>query len=80
MILGMGSQHADPALTVRPPAEVKAAAQAILDQRDLELRAFITACLSAIAAEPDRMLTLLAEYWPQAKRRGRPRRTPGARE
>jgi hypothetical protein len=78
MILCMGSQHADPALTVRPPAEVKAAAQAVLDERDREMRAFVTACLAGVAAEPDKMLKLLTRYWPAPKARGRPRRPANA--
>jgi hypothetical protein len=70
----VNSQHAEPeALTVRPGAEVKAAASRVLSERDLEMRAFIVACLTALAAEPDRFLATLAPHWPPAKPRGRPR-------
>ncbi len=71
----MSSQHADAALTVRPPADVKGAAQEALAVRDREMRAFVVACLTALAADPDRLLDLLGPYWPARKRRGRPRGT-----
>lgn len=70
----MVSRHANPGLTVRPPAEVKSAAQAVLDRRGREMQAFVTACLIAVAAEPDKLLALLAPYWPDPRPRGRPRR------
>ncbi|WP_018588935.1 hypothetical protein [Salinispora arenicola] len=69
----MGSQHADPALTVRPPKEIQSAAKAVLDARGREMRAFVTACLAAVAAEPDEVLAMLASHWPAPKPRGRPR-------
>lgn len=69
------NRHLDPALTVRPPAQVKADAQAVLRERGLEMRAFVTACLVAVAADPDRMLQQLAAHWPDDKPKGRPRRS-----
>lgn len=72
----MSNQHADPALTVRPPAGVKTAAQAVLRAHDRDMRAFITACLTAVATDSDTMFAALAAYWPPPKRLGRPRRPP----
>lgn len=70
----MGSQHAEPeALTVRPGAEVKAAASRVLSERDLEMRAAIVACLTALAADPDGFVATLAPHWPPPKPRGRAR-------
>lgn len=74
----MPSQHANPALTVRPPADVKAAAQTELDDRGKEMQAFVTACLAAVANEPDKMLSVVEKYWPAPRPRGRPRRAPDA--
>ncbi|TSE01607.1 hypothetical protein FOS14_03490 [Skermania sp. ID1734] len=68
----MSSQHADPALTVRVPAEIKRRAHGELMARDLELRGFVEACLSAFAEDPDRFLTELSPHWPARKPRGRP--------
>lgn len=70
----MSSQHRDPALTVRPPADALSTAQAVLDARSLEMRGFITACLTAVAADPDDFLGRIAEHWPAQKKRGRPPR------
>ncbi|WP_211265823.1 hypothetical protein [Actinacidiphila oryziradicis] len=74
----MSSQHRDPPLTVRPPADVKTQAQAVLNARNLEVQAFVVACLSALAATPDQFLAGLKPHWPEQKPRGRPRRTPGS--
>ena len=76
MILYMSSQHADQALTVRPPAEVTEQAKAILGDRNLEIRSFVTACLAALAADPDGFLEGLTNHWPPEKPRGRPPRQP----
>lgn len=73
----MSSQHADPALTVRPPAAVTAQAQAALKARDLKMRAFVTACLQAFNTDPDGFLDGLATHWPADKPRGRPPRATG---
>ena len=64
---------------MRPGAAVKAAASKVLSDRELEMRAFIVACLAALAADPDGLLAMLAPHWPPPKPRGRPpRRTaPG---
>jgi hypothetical protein len=70
----VNSQHAEPeGLTVRPGAEVKAAASKVLAARELEMRGFIVACLAALAADPDGLLAMLAPHWPPPKPRGRPR-------
>jgi hypothetical protein len=37
---------------------------------------FLRACLRALRAEPERLLAVLAPYWPPEKPRGRPRKTP----
>lgn len=68
----MSSQHRDPGMTIRPPAELKAAAQTALGDR--EMRAFVVACLAALVADPDRFLAGLDAYWPEKKVRGRPRK------
>lgn len=68
----MPSQHANPGLTVRPPVEVKDAAQAVLTERGKEMQGFVTACLATLAAEPDRLLRLVGRHWPPPRRRGRP--------
>ncbi|MEV5784564.1 hypothetical protein AB0L42_26675 [Streptomyces sp. NPDC052287] len=71
------SRHRDPALTVRPNAALKAAAQDALGQRGRETKAFVVACLNALVADPDAFLEHLAEHWPAESRRGRPpRKTP----
>jgi hypothetical protein len=70
----VGSQHADPALTVRPPAEVKAQAEEILKAQGVQMRAFVVACLKALAADPEAFLAGLAGHWPAPKGRGRPPR------
>ncbi|MFI8932550.1 hypothetical protein ACIG3E_33420 [Streptomyces sp. NPDC053474] len=72
----MSSQHREPAMTVRPPAHLKAAAQAALGGR--EMTAFVVACLTALVANPADFLAQLDQHWPKEKPRGRPRRTPDA--
>lgn len=74
MIFPMSSQHRDPALTIRPPAELKAAAQTALAGR--EMRGFVVACLSALVSDPQGFLAQLEGHWPEKKPRGRPRQTP----
>jgi hypothetical protein len=56
----MSSQHAEPTLTVRVPQDAKDAAQQLLKDRGLDLRAFVVANLSALPAEPDAVLKRLA--------------------
>lgn len=72
----VSSQHAEPSLNVRAPAAVLDQARAQLHARNLEMRAFVVACLIALDADPDRMLVTLAEHWPAPKPVGRPRRKP----
>jgi hypothetical protein len=72
----MASQHADPTLGVRAPAELRDAATATLTARDMQMQAFVVACLTAVTANPDQMLKALAKYWPEPKPRGRPRKAP----
>lgn len=74
MIVPVNSQHADKkGLTVRPPEDDLTAARAVLTERRLDMRGFITACLRALADDPSAMLARLAPYWPPEKPRGRPR-------
>ncbi len=73
MLFRMSNEHRDPALTVRPPAEVLAAARVVLDERQLEIRGFVSACLSALAEDPAGFLARLEGRWPPVKPRGRPR-------
>jgi hypothetical protein len=69
-----GSQHKDPAMTVRVPSGLKADARHTLAARGLELRAFVVACLTALRTHPEQVLALVEPYWPDPKPRGRPRR------
>ncbi|WP_410583940.1 hypothetical protein [Amycolatopsis sp. lyj-108] len=68
----MSSQHADPQLNVRPPADVTEQAKRLLEERGREVRGFVVACLTAFNADPDTFLTQLDEHWPPVKPRGRP--------
>lgn len=70
----MSNRHKDRALTFRPPEEVRAPAQDALTERGREIGAFLTACLDALAANPDGFLAQLAPHWPDPKPRGRPPR------
>jgi hypothetical protein len=71
----MNSQHAaETSVTARTDDEVKAAATRVLDDRGLEMQAFIVACLLALAADPDRFIATVRPHWPPAKARGRPPR------
>lgn len=73
----MSSRHREPGITVRPPAHIASKAKGQLDARDLEMTAFIGACLNALNAAPDAFLTSLADHWPPAKPLGRPpKKTP----
>jgi hypothetical protein len=74
MILHMPSKHANRALTTRPPEAIRVAAQEALDQRQRQMEAFIAACLTALAADPDRFLADLTAHWPPPRQIGRPRR------
>lgn len=74
MMWSMSSQHRDDPLTVRVPAELKAAATAELHERGgLHMRAFVAAALEALRADPEATLRHLAAHWPDDKPRGRPR-------
>jgi hypothetical protein len=63
----MPSKHRDPALTVRPPKDLKDDAQAVLSGRRLEMRAFVVACLTALTKDPERFLAALKPHWPAPK-------------
>ncbi|WIX85837.1 hypothetical protein [Amycolatopsis sp. DG1A-15b] len=63
----MPSKHRDPALTVRPPKDLKDDAQAVLSGRKLEMRAFVVACLTALVKDPERFLAALKPHWPDKK-------------
>lgn len=70
----MSSRHKNPSVSFRPPPEIKDDAKAELDARDLELAAFLTASLAALAADPDGLLKILNPHWPPPSPRGRPPR------
>ncbi|MFE3280060.1 hypothetical protein [Nocardia sp. NPDC059239] len=46
--------------------------QQLLKARELETKAFLVACMEALAADPDAFLALLTPYWPAPAPRGRP--------
>ncbi|MEV8419217.1 hypothetical protein AB0P45_37520 [Streptomyces niveus] len=71
----MASQHRNPALTVRPPADLKKQATKALGDHDREMQAFVVACLSALVDDPDSFLGRLDGHWPPETPRGRPRKT-----
>lgn len=73
-IAGMPSEHREPALTVRPPADLKRDTQVELAGRGLQMRAFVVACLTALKADPEWFLAVLKPHWPDPKphRGGRP--------
>ncbi|MFF4787889.1 hypothetical protein ACFY3E_42060 [Streptomyces griseorubiginosus] len=75
----MSSQHRDPALTIRPPADLRQAVTGQLNERNLEVQAFVVACFNALMADPDGFLGDLSEHWPDKKPRGRPRKADQAR-
>ncbi|MFC1436058.1 hypothetical protein ACEZDB_36035 [Streptacidiphilus sp. N1-3] len=66
----MSSQHRDPSMSVRVPADLQAATRQALGGRDL--RAFVLACCTALAADPQAFLAGLEEHWPPPSRIGRP--------
>jgi hypothetical protein len=68
----VSSQHADPAMTVRPPADVREKAVNLLARRQREMQAFIVACLGAFNADPDGFLEVVLPHWPAPKPLGRP--------
>lgn len=64
------SLHKNPAKTFRPdPAEY---ARLRADLGDRTVDGFIVACMRCLHDEPDVLLTLLANYWPPEKPKGRP--------
>lgn len=69
----MPSQHRLKGTTVRPEPEEVEAAKPHLGGRSIETA--LRALLRALAADPARVLELLAPYWPPEKPRGRPRKT-----
>ena len=71
----MSNRHKERALTFRPAADIRDPAQASLDERELEIGAFLTACLAALNVDPDAFIAQLEPHWPPAKPRGRPRRS-----
>jgi hypothetical protein len=57
-------------MSVRVPADLKAATQRALGER--ELRGFVLACCTALVADPAQFLAGLEEHWPPPNRIGRP--------
>lgn len=73
----VSSQHADKrVLTVRPPEADLAAAREVLTEQRLDMRAFVTASLRALVADPQGTVARLEPFWPPEKPRGRPRLDP----
>jgi hypothetical protein len=70
-------RHAEPGFTVRPPAALRAEAQAVLAHHDRQILGFVVACMRALVNDPERFLGLLDEHWPPPKPRGRPPRESG---
>jgi hypothetical protein len=70
----MSSQHRDKPLSVRPDRLTREAAEHVLIDRDLKMTEFVTACLRALATDPNQLLTVLQPHWPQPRPRGRPSR------
>lgn len=68
----MADRHRDPQLNVRPPTELRTDAQQLLEDRGLEMKGFVVACLTALTADPDQVLEWLRPHWPAPKPRGRP--------
>lgn len=73
----MSNEHADPPLTVRPPAVVLDATKTALNERGLDMRGLVVAALSEFADDPDRVVARLARRWPPSKLRGQPRPVAG---
>lgn len=68
----MPDRHERDKTTFRPPPEVKAAAQEVLNDRDdWTMNDFLVACLVLLAKNPQAMLDRLAEFRPPPKK-GRP--------
>lgn len=72
----MSSQHRDPALTIRPPADVVARAREVLAEHGWELKEWATAALTDLGERPAEVLAELTPHRPPAAPRGRPPRTP----
>lgn len=49
-----------------------------LNERNLEVQAFVVACFHALLADPEGFLGKLSEHWPDKKPRGRPRKNDQA--
>lgn len=68
----MSDRHERDKTTFRPPPEVKADAQKVLNEHgDWTMNDFLVACLVLLAKNPKAMLDRLAEFRPPPKR-GRP--------
>lgn len=70
----MASQHRNPALTIRPPLDLKTQATKALGDHAREMQAFVVACLTALVVDPDGFLARLEDHWPPEAPRGRPRK------
>jgi hypothetical protein len=67
-----GSQHAEKAITVRPPAALREDAKAKLRAHGRDMNSFLVACMAAFAADPGSFLDQLGAHWPPPKPYGRP--------
>lgn len=67
-------RHQGRRLTVRPPEDVRAAAQAVIDKRKgWTMNDFIASCLNALSQVPDSILASLEPYKIETPK-GRPRK------
>ena len=66
-------RHLGKRMTVRPPDDVKADAQEILNDHGWTMNDFLTACLALLTKNPKAFLARLADFRPPP-RRGRPRK------
>jgi len=75
----MSSRHKLTTTTFRPaPEEIAAARLHIPKGRTLD--GFLRATLRALAADPQRLLEVLAPHWPPSKPRGRPPKNQPAKK
>lgn len=71
----MPDLHRENGSTVRPPAQVKADAQKVLDGAGWTFNDFVVACMRMLAKRPATFLRQLEPFKPPANR-GRPRKPP----
>jgi hypothetical protein len=68
------SQHRFRTRAFRPEPGEWEPAEEILTARGMTPGAFLRACLRWLASDPDEVLAVLGEHWPEQRPTGRPRR------